>query len=89
MVTYDLCDSLGDLRNKSWILDFSDWRVNLSRDVFELVMPIKFNNPTEAPELIHKTRVDHMYRAFVNTNPVLSTASQPKLVMLVSCCERK
>ena len=58
MVTYDLCDSLGDLRNESWILEFSDWRINLSRDVFELVMPIKFDNPTEAPELIHKTCVD-------------------------------
>ena len=58
MVTYDLCDSLGDLRNESWILEFSDWRIDLSGDVFELVMPIKFNNPTEASELIHKTCVD-------------------------------
>jgi hypothetical protein len=71
MVTYDLCDSLGDLRNESWVLKFSDWGVKLSRDVFELVVSIKFNNPTKAPELVHKTRVDQMYRAFVNTNSVL------------------
>jgi hypothetical protein len=71
MVTYDLCDSLGDLRNESWILKFSDRRVNLSRDVFELVVPVKFDNPTKAPELIHETCVDQMYRAFVNTNSVL------------------
>jgi hypothetical protein len=71
MVTYDLCDSLGDPRNESWILKLSDWGVKLSRDVFKLVVSIKFNNPTEAPELVHKTCVDQMYRAFVNTNSVL------------------
>ena len=76
MVTYNLCDSLRNLRNEPWILEFSDWRINLSRDVFELVMSIKLNIPTEAPELIHKTCVDQMYRTFVNTNPVLQNVQK-------------
>jgi hypothetical protein len=71
MVTYNLCNSLGDLRNEPWILKFSDWGVNFGRDVFELVVSIEFNNPTEAPELIHQTCIDQMYRAFVNTNSML------------------
>ncbi len=71
MITHGLGDSLGNLRNKSWVLNFSNWRINLSADVFKLVVPIKFDNPTEVLELINKTCIDQMYRAFVNTNSVL------------------
>jgi hypothetical protein len=71
VVTHDLGDSLSDLRNQSWVLKFSNRGINLSTDVFKLVVPIKFDNPTEVLELIHKTCVDQMYRAFVNTDSVL------------------
>lgn len=71
MVTYNLRNSLGDLRNEPRIFKFSDWRVELRSDFFKLVMSIELNNPTEALELIHKTCVDEMYWAFIDTNSVL------------------
>ncbi len=71
MFTYDPRNSLSDPWNEPRIPKFSNWRVELSSYIFELVVSVEFDNPTEAPELVHKTCVDQMYRAFINPNSVL------------------
>jgi hypothetical protein len=76
VATYGSRNSLSDLRNQPWILEFPDRRVEFGGYVFELMMPIKFYNPTEILELLHKTGVYQVYRAFVNSNSVLENAQK-------------
>jgi hypothetical protein len=76
VATYDSRNSLGDLGNEPRILEFSDGRVGLSRDIFELMVPIEFYNPTEILELIHKACVYQVYWAFVNSESVLNNVQK-------------
>lgn len=71
MVPHDPRNSFGDPRNKSRILEVADWGVDRGGDVFELMVSVEFDDPAETFELIHKTGIDQVYRAFVNTESVL------------------
>jgi hypothetical protein len=76
VATYDSRNSLGDFGNEPRILEFSDGRVGLSRDIFELMVTIKFYNPTEILELIYKACVYQVYWAFVNSESVLDNVQK-------------
>jgi hypothetical protein len=67
MLPEGLCNGLGDLRHKPWVLQLPDRWIARGRDVLELVMPVKMDFPAELCELIGEPGIDEVDRAIVYT----------------------
>ena len=69
-------DSLADPGYESRILHLADWRVVLLGDLFELVMSVKLNLPSQIPELLLETGFNQVDRTVVNSELSLAVASR-------------
>ena len=75
MIRHDAGDSLADLRYKSRVLHLADWWVVLFRDLFELVVPVKLNLPSQVLKLLSEAGFDQVDGTVINSKFSLVAAA--------------
>lgn len=76
MTRHDTSDSLADPGYESRIFHLTNWRVVLCRDLFELVVSIELNLPSQLLELLSEAGLNQVDGTVVNPELSLAVAGQ-------------
>ena len=76
MARHDTSHSLAYPGYESRVLHLTDWWVVFLRNLFELVVPVKLDLPSQVPELLFEAGFNQVDRTVVDSELSLATAER-------------